>query len=625
MIDPEISHDSPKTTLEKGAKVIADYVKTLPPRPGVYRMINKQYEVLYVGKAKNLKKRVQSYTLTHRLPNRLKRMVAETTLMEFVTTHTEVEALLLEANLIKKLSPHYNILLKDSKFFSYITITDHAWPRLARHRGSREQAGKYYGPFASTGAVYHTLTTLYKVFHLRSCSNAYFASRQKPCLQYYIKRCSAPCVGYIADQDYKDSVRQTIDFLEGKSHQVQEELSVKMYEESTNQNYERAATYRNMIRSLTQIQAQQNINSYILKDADIVAISSLAGRVCVQIFFFRGGSNYGSHSFFPEHLEEMSLEETLMAFLSLFYQDNVPPEEILVNILPQDAKIAEEAFSTLAGRKVRLWVPQKGPRRKIVDHALENAEDALGRFLAESKSQTKLMQGMADAFQLPVPPQRIEVYDNSHIQGTNAIGAMVVASAQGFDKTSYRKFTIKTAGPGGITPGDDYGMMREVMTRRFTGSLAQDVERNRMPDLLLIDGGQGQLSAVHDILDPLGITIPVVAIAKGPDRNAGREVFFQKDRPSFMLEQRKDILYFVQKLRDEAHRFAIGFHRQKRTKELAKSMLDDIAGIGPSRKRALLKRFGSAREIARAGIQDLQTAEGISASIAQKIYTYFNS
>ena len=617
--------DTPKTTLQKGARVIADYVKTLPPRPGVYRMINKQYEVLYVGKAKNLKKRVQSYTLTHRLPNRLKRMVAETTLMEFVTTHTEVEALLLEANLIKKLSPHYNILLKDSKFFSYITITDHAWPRLARHRGSREQEGKYYGPFASTGAVYNTLTTLYKVFHLRSCSNHFFATRQKPCLQYYIKRCSAPCVGYISSEDYQDSVRQTIQFLEGKSHQVQEELSVKMYAESEQKNYERAATYRNMIRALTQIQAQQNINSHILKDADIIAISSLAGRVCVQVFFFRGGSNYGSHSFFPEHLEEMSLEETLMAFMSIFYQDNVPPEEILVNVLPKDIKVAEEAFSTLAGRKVRLWVPQKGPRRKIVDHALENAEDALARFLADSKSQTKLMQGVAETFHLPTSPQRIEVYDNSHIQGTNAIGAMIVAGPQGFDKTSYRKFTIKTAGPEGITPGDDYGMMREVMQRRFTGSLAQDVERNRLPDLLLIDGGQGQLSAVHDILDPLGITIPVVAIAKGPDRNAGREVFFQKNRPSFILEQRKDILYFVQKLRDEAHRFAIGFHRQKRTKELAKSMLDDIPGIGPLRKRALLKRFGSAREIARAGLQDLQTVEGISGSIAQKIYTYFNT
>jgi excinuclease ABC subunit C len=615
---------SPPTALQNGVQLIQDYVKTLPTSPGVYRMLNQRYEVLYVGKAKNLKKRVHSYTQVHRLPNRLKRMVAETSLMAFVITHTEVEALLLEANLIKKLSPRYNILLKDSKFFSFLTITDHLWPRLMKHRGAKEEAGKYYGPFASAEAVNHTLTTLYKVFQLRSCSDRFFAARKKPCLQYYIKRCTAPCVGYITAEEYADSVQQTINFLEGKSRQVQEELSAKMFEASALKHYERAASYRNMIQAIAQIQAQQNINSYILKDADIIAIASLAGRVCVQVFFFRRGSNYGSHSFFPEHLEGMSLEETLSAFMGVFYQDNTPPDEILVNLLPCEAKLMEKAFSRLAERKVRLHVPQKGPRRKIVDHAFENAQDALARHLAESKSRTQLMRGVAEIFRLPDVPTRIEVYDNSHIQGTNAIGAMIVAGPQGFDQASYRKFTIKTAGSGGITPGDDYGMMREVMQRRFAGTLAQEPERNCLPDLLLIDGGQGQLSAVHEVLDRLKVVIPVVAIAKGPERHAGRETFFQKGREPFSLDQRKDILYFLQKLRDEAHRFAIGFHRQKRTRELTKSVLDDIAGIGLARKRALLRRFGSTREIARAGVEDLQTVEGISANIAQRIYNHFH-
>lgn len=618
------SPPAPLMMLQKGVQVIDAYTKTLPTSPGVYRMLNQRYEALYVGKARNLKKRVQSYTQIHRLPNRLKRMVAETSLMEFVTTHTEVEALLLEANLIKKLSPRYNILLKDSKFFSFITVTDHAWPRLKKHRGIKDTAGKYYGPFASTEAVNHTLTTLYKVFRLRSCSDSFFAARKKPCLQYYIKRCTAPCVGYIATDEYADSVQQTINFLEGKSHQIQEELSTKMLEASHIKNYEKAAVYRNMVQALTQIQAQQNINSSLLGDADIMAIASLGGRVCVQVFFFRGGSNYGTHSFFPEHQEEVPLEETLSAFMAVFYQDNTPPEEILLNLPPCDAKLMEKAFSKLAGCKVRLWVPQRGARRKIVDHALENAKDALARHLADTQSHLKLLKSLRETLHLPRVPERIEVYDNSHIQGTNAIGAMIVAGSQGFDKTAYRKFTIKTGETGEIRPGDDYGMMGEVMQRRFAGTLAQDPERNLLPDLLLIDGGQGQLTAVHTVLDKLGMNIPVVAIAKGVDRHAGRETFFQRGREPFSLEQRKDILYFLQKLRDEAHRFAVGFHRQKRMKELTKSLLDEIEGIGPARKRALLRRFGSIREIARAGVQDLQTVEGISATIAQKIYNYFN-
>ncbi len=608
-------------TLQKGVQVIHGYIKTLPDSPGVYRMLNQRYEALYVGKARNLKKRVQSYTQIHRLPNRLKRMIAETSLMEFVTTHTEVEALLLEANLIKKLSPRYNILLKDSKFFSFIMLTDHAWPRLKKHRGAKDTAAKYYGPFASTEAVNHTLTTLYKVFRLRSCSDSFFAARKKPCLQYYIKRCTAPCVGYITADEYADSVQQTINFLEGKSHQIQKDLSAKMLEASHVKNYEQAVGYRNMIRALTQIQAQQNINSPVLEDADIMSIASLGGRGCVQIFFFRGGSNYGTHSFFPERQEDIPLEETLAAFMAVFYQDNTPPGEILLNLFPRDAELMEQAFAKLAGHKVRLWVPQKGARRKIVDHALENARDALARHLADTRSHVSLLTDLAKALSLSRVPERIEVYDNSHIQGTNAIGAMIVAGAKGFDKTAYRKFTIKNAE---MTPGDDYGMMREVMQRRFSGTLSQDPERNLLPDLLLIDGGQGQLTAVHTVLDKLGIVIPVVGIAKGADRHAGRETFFQRGREPFSLDQQKDILYFLQRLRDEAHRFAVGFHRQKRTKELTKSLLDEIDGIGPARKRALLRRFGSIREIARAGAQDLQTVEGISATIAQKIYNHFN-
>jgi excinuclease ABC subunit C len=617
-------------TLQKGINIIQAYSETLPSCPGVYRMLNQKYEPLYIGKAKNLKKRVQSYTQPHRLPTRLKRMIAETSFMEFVTTHTEIEALLLEANLIKKLSPRYNILLKDSKFFSFIALSDHLWPRLKKHRGTRDKEGKYYGPFASTDAVENTLTTLHKVFQLRSCSDQFFSTRKRPCLQYYIKRCSAPCVGYIKKEEYQEAVMQTIEFLEGKSHQLQENLSAKMLKASNKREYEKAAIYRNMIQALSQVQSQQTINSYVLKDADIIAIDSLGDCTCIQIFFFRGGSNYGSHSFFPEHSQEVPLEQILSAFMKVFYQDNKPPEEILLNVLPAETKLMEEALSHIAGRKVRLWVPQKGPRRKIVEHAFDNAQEALARRLTESKSQKKLMKRLAEVFELPYIPERIEVYDNSHIQGTNAIGAMIVAGEQGFNKESYRKFIIKSSCKESentleerITPGDDYGMMREVMKRRFSGSLAQDTKRNIRPDLLLIDGGKGQLNAVYEVLDKLRLSIPVIGIAKGVDRYAGKETFFQRGKAPISLDVYKDVLFFLQKLRDEAHRFAIGFHRHKRKKHLTISLLDDIEGIGPSRKNALLRRFGSVRSIARAGVDDLQAVEGISATLAQKIYNYF--
>ncbi|MBN9412865.1 MAG: excinuclease ABC subunit UvrC [Candidatus Paracaedimonas acanthamoebae] len=613
-----------QTSLEQGVSIIAMHVKTLSPSPGVYRMINQQAEVLYVGKAKNLKKRVHSYTQAYRLPNRLQRMVAETHTMEFITTHTEVEALLLEANLIKRLKPRYNILLKDNKFFSYILLSNHEWPSLTKHRGAKTLPGTYFGPFASTYAVNQTLTTMYRIFKLRSCSDSFFASRKRPCLQYHIKRCTAPCTRYIKASDYEESVQQTKSFLEGKSHELQQNLSQRMHESSECQDYEKATHYRDQIRALTQIQAQQNINTALKEDTDVIAIASHGETTCIQIFFFRHGSNFGSHSFFPEHTKDLSIEEVLASFLTLFYQDTLPPQEILLSHPLKEQGLVEEALSLTAERKVNISIPQRGQRVKILRQALENADEALARHLSSNRSQLKILNEVADVFGLTNMPQRIEVYDNSHIQGTNAIGAMIVAGSQGFDKASYRKFTIKIDEEGAPTPGDDYGMMREVIRRRFSGSLAQDQSRNPFPHLLLIDGGIGHLNAVYEILENFGLSIPVVAIAKGPERNAGKETFFQPGRAPFSLEKHKTVLFYLQQLRDEAHRFAITFHRQKRTKTIERSMLDDILGIGSHRKKSLLRHFGSTREVARAGIEDLQSVKGISASLAQKIYDYFH-
>lgn len=619
-----MTHSSFHTSLEQGIAIITMHVRTLTSSPGVYRMINQQEEVLYVGKAKNLKKRVHSYTQAYRLPNRLQRMVAETHTMEFITTHTEVEALLLEANLIKRLQPRYNILLKDNKFFSYILLTEHEWPRLMKHRGAKTNFGTYYGPFASTYAVNQTLTTMYRIFKLRSCSDSFFASRRRPCLQYHIKRCTAPCTHYISAPDYEESVKQTKAFLEGKSHVLQLDLSQRMHEASETQDYEKAARYRDQIRALTQIQAQQNINTALKEDTDVIAIASHGETACIQIFFFRHGSNFGSHSFFPEHTKGLTIEEILASFLTLFYQDTLPPQEILISHALSEQTLVEEALSITAQRKVNISVPKRGQRVKILNQALENAEEALARHLSANQSQLKILNEVADIFELTNMPQRIEVYDNSHIQGTNAIGAMIVAGLQGLDRASYRKFTIKLNEEGALTPGDDYGMMKEVMKRRFSGSLSQDQTRNPYPHLLLIDGGIGHLNAVYEVLESLGLSIPVVAIAKGPERNAGKETFYQPGRAPFSLEKHKTVLFYLQQLRDEAHRFAITFHRQKRAKMIERSMLDDIVGIGSHRKKSLLRHFGSTREVARAGIEDLQSVKGISASLAQKIYDYFH-
>ncbi|AIL12810.1 excinuclease ABC subunit C [Candidatus Paracaedimonas acanthamoebae] len=612
------------TSLEQGISTIATHARTLTSSPGVYRMINQQEEVLYVGKAKNLKKRVLSYIQAYRLPNRLQRMVAETHTMEFITTHTEVEALLLEANLIKRLKPRYNILLKDNKFFSYILLTDHAWPRLTKHRGAKTLSGIYYGPFASTYAVNQTLTTMYRIFKLRSCSDSFFASRKRPCLQYHIKRCTAPCTRYINAPDYKEYVNQTKAFLEGKSHELQQNLSQRMHEASEHQDYEKAALYRDQIRALTQIQAQQNINTALKEDTDVIAIASHGETTCIQIFFFRHGSNFGSHSFFPEHIKDLSVEEILTSFLTLFYQDTLPPQEILLSHPLNEQSLVEEALSITAQRKVNISIPKRGQCVRILRQAIENAEEALARYLSTNRSQLKILNEVADVFGLTEMPQRIEVYDNSHIQGTNAIGAMIVAGPQGFDKASYRKFTIKLDEKGAPNPGDDYGMMREVIQRRFSGSLSQEQSRNPFPHLLLIDGGIGHLNAVYETLEDIGLSIPVVAIAKGSERNAGKETFYQPGRAPFSLEKYKTILFYLQQLRDEAHRFAITFHRQKRAKMIERSMLDDIVGIGAHRKKSLLRHFGSTREVARAGIEDLQSVKGISASLAQKIYDYFH-
>lgn len=612
------------TSLERGISIIATHVKSLTSSPGVYRMINHQEEVLYIGKAKNLKKRVHSYTHAHRLPNRLQRMVSETHTMEFITTHTEVEALLLEANLIKRFKPRYNILLKDNKFFSYLLLTKHEWPRLMKHRGAKTLPGTYYGPFASTYAVNNTLTTMYRIFKLRSCGDSFFASRKRPCLQYHIKRCTAPCTRYINTSDYGELVNQAKSFLEGRSHELQQQLSQRMQEESENQNYEKAAHYRDQIRALTQIQVQQNINTTLKSDTDVIAIAYHGETVCIQIFFFRHGSNFGSHSFFPEHTKDLPLEEILSSFLTIFYQDTLPPQEILLSHPLNEQSLVEDALSITAQRKVNISLPKRGQKAKLLNQALENAEDALARHLSANQSQLRILNEVADIFELPNMPQRIEVYDNSHIQGTNAIGAMIVAGTKGFDKASYRKFTIKLDDQNAPVPGDDYGMMKEVMRRRFAGSLSQNQSRNPFPQLLLIDGGIGHLNAVYEVLESLNLSIPVVAIAKGPERNAGKETFYQPGRAPFSLEKHKTVLFYLQQLRDEAHRFAITFHRQKRAKTIERSMLDDIVGIGAHRKKTLLRHFGSTKEVARAGIEDLQSVKGISASLAQKIYDYFH-
>ncbi|MCR6629028.1 MAG: excinuclease ABC subunit UvrC [Magnetospirillum sp.] len=608
-----------------GVTVIVRVLETMPASPGVYRMMNAKGDPLYVGKAKNLKKRVVAYTHPERQTLRIQRMIAETASMEVVTTHTEVEALLLESNLIKKLEPRYNILLRDDKSFPHILVTgDHDWPQILKHRGARTRVGEYFGPFASAGAVNQTLSALQRAFLLRSCSDSVFASRTRPCLLFQIKRCSAPCVERISRPEYLALVEEARAFLSGQSQRIQRELVAKMEAAAEAMEYEQAAMYRDRIRAIAKIQAHQDINPAEVAEADVVALHQAGGQTCIQVFFFRAGCNYGNRSYFPQHTEAAEPGEVMAAFLGQFYADKQPPREIIVSQEPAECDIVASALSEKAGRKVVITVPKRGDRKRLVEHAYDNARDALGRRMAESSAQGKLLQGVAELFGLDAPPERIEVYDNSHIQGTNAVGGMIVAGPEGLMKSAYRKFNIRS---DELTPGDDYGMMREVLTRRFKRAQKEDPERDRgqWPDLVLIDGGEGQLNATLEVFADLGVEdVPLVSIAKGPDRNAGRERFFMPESAPFSLEPRDPVLYFLQRLRDEAHRFAIGTHRARRSKGLSQSSLDDVPGIGARRKKALLHHFGSAREVAGAGLADLEAVAGISKAMAKKIYDHFH-
>lgn len=619
------SIESPSAASENpGLQVIVEQLKTLPSAPGVYRMLGKGGEALYVGKAKNLKKRVVAYTHPERMPGRLRRMIAETASMEVVTTHTEVEALLLESNLIKKLGPRYNILLRDDKSFPYILIArDHEWPQIVKHRGARSRKGEYFGPFASAGAVNETLSLLQRAFLLRSCPDSVFTARTRPCLLYQIKRCSAPCVGRIDHQEYDRLVDQARNFLSGHSQEVQREIAAQMEEASANLAFEEAALYRDRIRALARVQARQDINPQDVDEADVIALHQAGGQCCIQVFFFRSGCNFGNRAFFPSQTQDSAPAEILAAFLGQFYADKAPPREILLSdaLAPEDEALIAEALAEKAGRKVILAVPRRGNRKKLVEHAYDNAREALGRRMAESSVQRKLLEGLGELFGLDRAPERVEVYDNSHIQGREPVGGMIVAGPDGFNKNEYRKFNIRSTD---IAPGDDYGMMREVLTRRFRRAL-QDESRSAWPDLVLIDGGAAQLKVAEEVFAELGVEdVALVAISKGPDRNAGRERFHRPGHPSFSLAPNDPLLYFLQRLRDEAHRFAIGSHRARRAKAIGSSPLDEIAGVGPGRKKALLHRFGSAREVGEAGIEDLASVPGINRTLAKKIYDHFH-
>ncbi|HEX2117218.1 MAG TPA: excinuclease ABC subunit UvrC [Alphaproteobacteria bacterium] len=596
-------------------------------------MLDAKGDALYVGKARNVKRRVAQYLQFGRMPNRLQRMVSETRQLEVITTHTEVEALLLESNLIKRLAPRYNVLLRDDKSFPYIAILgDHDYPQLAKHRGARDRKGRYFGPFASAGAVNQTLTALQRAFLLRSCPDTVFNGRTRPCLLYQIKRCSAPCVGRIGEDDYAKLVAEAEEFLAGRSHDVQAQLAQRMQEASERLDFETAALFRDRIRALTQVQARQDINVEGVGDADVIAAHQAGGQTCIQVFFFRSGRNYGNRAYFPRADRQLTSAEVLAAFLGQFYDDKPAPPLILLSEDVPDCALIAEALTQKMGTRVQITVPERGDKRKPVEHALANAREALARRMAESGAQARLLEGVAAAFGLDAPPNRIEVYDNSHIAGREPLGAMIVAGPDGFMKNAYRKFNIRGVGspdnPGGIAPGDDYGMMREVLSRRFARALKEDPTRSSgtWPDLVLIDGGQGQLNATLQVLADLGINdVPVVAIAKGPDRDAGRERFFMPGREPFSLEPRDPVLYFLQRLRDEAHRFAIGGHRARRSRAIVQSPLDEIAGIGPTRKKALLLHFGSAKAVARAGLADLENVGGISKTVAKKIYDHFHS
>ncbi|MGE8103490.1 excinuclease ABC subunit UvrC [Allorhizobium sp. NPDC080224] len=621
-----------------GAELIGEFVKRLPNAPGVYRMLNKDGEVMYVGKARSLKKRVSNYAQGRVHSNRLSRMVRETVHMEFVTTRTEVEALLLEANLIKRLRPRFNVLLRDDKSFPYILITgDSRSPAIYKHRGARARKGDYFGPFASASAVGRTINSLQRAFLLRTCTDSVFESRTRPCLLYQIKRCSGPCTHEISDQDYAGLVREAKDFLSGKSQNVKEAMARAMNEAAEDLDFERAAVFRDRLAGLSHVQSHQGINPAGVDEADVFAIHHEGGLSCIQVFFFRASQNWGNQAYFPKADPQLSAAEVLNSFLAQFYDDKPVPRLILLSEEVEEQDLLATALSEKAGHKVAISVPQRGEKKDLVDHVNANAREAHGRKLAETASQSRLLAGLAETFQLPYVPRRIEIYDNSHIMGTNAVGGMVVAGPEGFVKGQYRKFNIKSTD---ITPGDDFGMMREVMTRRFSRLLKEEGKPDRSvapedsadtpfpawPDVILIDGGQGQMSAVRKILADLDITESVIAIgvAKGVDRDAGRERFFVEGKPDFTLPPRDPVLYFIQRMRDEAHRFAIGSHRARRKKEMVKNPLDEISGIGPTRKRALLQHFGTAKAVSRAAVSDLMAVEGISEAVARLIYNHFH-
>jgi excinuclease ABC subunit C len=617
--------DNPKT----GAQRIAAYLKTLPDAPGVYRMLNAVGDVLYVGKAKSLKKRVSSYALRGGHNGRITRMIFETAEMLFVTTASETEALLLESNLIKQLKPRYNVSYRDDKSFPNILLRqDHPFAQLLKHRGARSAKGTYFGPFASAGAVTRTLNTLQRAFLLRSCSDSVFAARTRPCLLFQIKRCSAPCVGRVEEAAYRELVVETEDFLHGKSRTVQDQLVKEMTAASEALDFEAAARLRDRVKAMSQIQASQGINPATFDEADLFAVHNEGGQACIQVFFFRAGQNWGNRPYFPRLPFDMDVPEMLESFVGQFYDERPAPKLVLLSDDIPDAALMAEALSLRAGFKVEVSKPQRGEKREIMERAITNAREQLGRRMAENSAQRQLLDGVADAFGLDAPPRRIEVYDNSHIQGAHAVGAFIVAGPDGFEKNQYRKFNIKSED---LTPGDDYGMMREVLTRRFARLVKEEAEppentKWQRPDLVLIDGGPGQLSIAVQVFADLGVEdVALVGISKGPDRDAGREHFYIPGREPFRLDLKSPVLYYLQRLRDEAHRFAIGSHRKKRSAAIGANPLDEVTGVGAGRKRALLQHFGSARAVAAASLTDLESVTGVSGTLAKKIYDFFHS
>ena len=609
----------------RGAEVIQAYLKTLDSSPGVYRMLDEQSRVLYVGKARNLRARVSNYARPTGHSGRIATMIAQTTTMMFLTTKTETEALLLEQNLIKQLKPKYNVLLRDDKSFPNILVSkDHAYPMISKHRGAKKAKGAYYGPFASAGAVNRTLNQLQRAFQLRDCSDSSFDVRTRPCLQHQIKRCSAPCVGKISEADYAETVRDAERFLAGKSTELQDKLAGQMAQASEEMEFERAAALRDRIKALTQVQTAQGINPRGVPEADVIGLHMEGGQACVQVFFIRANQNWGNKDYYPRLAADVDEPEVLEAFMGQFYDTKDPPRQILLSHGLLNEDLMADALAQKLGRKVELIVPQRGEKAEIMDGAVRNARESLARKMAETQAQSKLLKGLAEAFSLEKVPQRIEVYDNSHIQGAHAVGGMIVAGPEGFIKNAYRKFNIKG---DDLTSGDDFGMMKEVMTRRFKRLIKEDPDREKgdWPDLLLIDGGAGHVSAVREIMESYDVgDIPMVGIAKGVDRDAGKEEFYRTGQRPFALRHNDPVLYFIQRMRDEVHRFAIGTHRAKRSKAIGATPLDDVPGVGAGRKRALLAHFGSAKAVGRANLVDLKAVDGISAALAQVIYDYFH-